>query len=409
MNPYTLVIFTMLVLGIVVQLWLLTRQAAHVRYYRQGVPLLFATQISLEAHQKSADYTIAKAHLARVSVVIEGGLLLLWTLGGGLDALDQFWRGVLTNPLMVGVAFILSVTLLMTLLELPLAWYRTFVLEVQFGFNRTTTKLFIGDMVKQMTLSLILGAPLVAAVLWIMEHAGAWWWCYAWGVWMGFGLLLNWAYPAFIAPLFNRFTLLADETLLTRVTQLVQRCGFTSDGVYVMDGSRRSGHGNAYFTGLGSHKRIVFFDTLLESLAVDEVEAVLAHELGHFHHHHVRKRWIMVGFSSLAGLGLLGWLAQQPAFYQGLGISTASSHAALLLFMLVVPLFGLFFSPLLARLSRHQEFQADDYAVAMSQPQSLVRALVRLYQDNAGTLTPDPLYSAFYDSHPPAPVRVARL
>jgi STE24 endopeptidase len=303
----------------------------------------------------------------------------------------------------------LSVFVLITLLELPLSAYRTFVLEKRFGFNRTTPRLFITDSLKQLVLMVLLGAPLIAMVLALMGYAGSLWWLFAWLVWMAFTLLLVWAYPRFIAPLFNKFTPLEDAELRERIQTLIGKTGFKSEGIYVMDGSRRSGHGNAYFTGLGEHKRIVFFDTLLGVLDAAEIEAVLAHELGHFRLKHVRKSLLWMGLLSLAGLALLGWLAEQPWFYQGLGIEQPSNHAALVLFMLSVSVFGIFLEPVFAYFSRKREFEADDFAAGYADPRALVTALVKLCKENASTLTPDPLYSAFHDSHPPAPLRVAHL
>ena len=307
------------------------------------------------------------------------------------------------------MGFLLSAVLIMALLELPLSAYHSFVLEQRFGFNRMTPRLFLADAVKSGLLLLLLGAPLAWIALWLMERAEDLWWLYLWGVWIAFSLLLSWAYPAFIAPLFNRFSPLQDETLRQRIDALLAKCGFTSKGVFVMDGSRRSAHGNAYFTGLGNHKRIVFFDTLIGALAPDEIEAVLAHELGHFRLRHVSKRILALALSSLAGFALLGWLIDKPWFYAGLGVPRPSYHAALTLFMLVAPVFGFFLRPVAAYVSRRHEFQADAYAARHSDPAALSRALVKLYEENATTLTPDPVYSAFYDSHPPAPVRVARL
>ncbi|MGB5536125.1 MAG: M48 family metallopeptidase, partial [Thiogranum sp.] len=283
------------------------------------------------------------------------------------------------------------------------------VIEERFGFNKTTLTTFIGDMAKQTLLMLILGVPLAWAALWLMQESGQLWWLYLWLLWAGFSLLMLWAYPAVIAPLFNKFTLLDDENLQQRIQSLLDRCGFKSQGIYVMDGSRRSGHGNAYFTGMGQNKRIVFFDTLLKTLEADEIEAVLAHELGHFKRKHVQKRIMTMMLMSLAGLALLGWLIEQSWFYQGLGVQQPSNHLALLLFLMVSPVFTIFLQPLFSWFSRRHEFEADDYAATQASATDLIRALVKMYKENASTLTPDPLYSAFYDSHPPAPVRVAHL
>jgi STE24 endopeptidase len=297
----------------------------------------------------------------------------------------------------------------MSLLDLPFSLYHTFVVEERFGFNKTTAAVFVSDMVKQGLLMLVLGLPLAWTALWLMQGSGELWWLYLWLLWTGFSLLMLWAYPTVIAPLFNKFTLLEDQQLQQRIQELLDRCGFKSKGIYVMDGSRRSGHGNAYFTGMGRNKRIVFFDTLLETLEPDEIEAVLAHELGHFKRRHVQKRIAVMVLGSLAGLALLGWLSQQSWFYQGLGVTRPSDYLALLLFLIAVPVFTLFLQPLASWFSRRHEFEADDYAAKQADAAGLIRALVKLYRENASTLTPDPLYSAFHDSHPPAPVRVAHL
>ena len=308
-----------------------------------------------------------------------------------------------------GVGVLVSATLVMSLLDLPFSIWQTFVIEERFGFNRTRVSTFIADLLKQGLILLLLATPLTWLILWLMASSGPLWWLYVWGVWMGFTLLMIWAYPTFIAPLFNQFKPLADEALRQRIEALLARCGFTSRGIFVMGGSRRSGHGNAYFTGLGRNKRIVFFDTLLESLEPDEVEAVLAHELGHFKRRHVQKRLVSMALMSLAGLALLGWLVGEPAFYQGLGVSEPSLYAGLMLFLLISPVFGIFLTPLMSWMSRKHEYEADAFAAQQAGAADLIRALVKLYRENASTLTPDPLYSAFHDSHPPAPLRVAQL
>ena len=309
----------------------------------------------------------------------------------------------------VGIVFILSFFVLSSLVDLPFSWYRTFVLEEEFGFNKNSLSLFLADMVKQTVLMLIIGAPLLWGALWLMDGAGDYWWLYLWAAWIAFTLLMMWAYPAFIAPLFNKFTPLEDEQLKARVENLMSRCGFKSQGIYVMDGSRRSGHGNAYFTGLGSNKRIVFFDTLLKTLNEEQIEAVLAHELGHFRRKHVIKNMGVMAVLSLASLALLGWAAAEPWFYEGLGATSQTSAMALVLFMLVIPVFGFFLHPMMTAMSRKYEYEADDYAASVSSGEHLIGALVALYQENASTLTPDPLVSAIYDSHPPATLRVAHL
>jgi STE24 endopeptidase len=409
MHSFTLLFLAMLAVSLAVQLWLEQRQLRHVRAHREAVPEAFASQITLQAHQKAADYTVAKVGLSRLELLYSSLILLGLTLGGGLERLDQLWRGVDLGGVWGGVAFLLSLTLLTSLLDLPFTLYRTFRIEQHFGFNKTTPALFAVDQLKQLLLMLLIAAPMAALVLWLMDSSGANWWLYVWGVWSGFTLLMMWAYPAVIAPLFNTFTPLTDEALRARIEGLLKRCGFTSNGVFVMDGSRRSSHGNAYFSGLGRNKRIVFFDTLLNTLSGEEIEAVLAHELGHFRRNHIKKRIVLMMGMSLAGLALLGWLMQQPWFYSALGISIPSVHSALALFLLVLPVFTFFLQPLMAMSMRRHEFEADAFAADHAQAKDLITALVKLYEENASTLTPDHLYSAFHDSHPPAPVRIAHL
>ncbi len=409
MHSFTLLFLAMLTISVAIQLWLEQRQLRHVSAHRNTVPDAFVEQISLEAHQKAADYTVSKVRLSRIELGYSALILLGLTLGGGLDLLDRAWLGLELGSLWGGVAFLISLTLLTALLDLPFSIYRTFRIEQQFGFNNSTPGLYIGDQFKQLLLMLLIGVPMAALVLWLMESAGENWWLYVWLVWSGFTLLMMWAYPAVIAPLFNKFTPLEDESLRQRIDQLLQRCGFKSNGIFVMDGSRRSSHGNAYFSGLGSNKRIVFFDTLLKSLSADEIEAVLAHELGHFRRNHIKKRIVLMMGMSLAGLALLGWLMQQPWFYSALNISTPSVHTALALFLMVLPVFTFLLQPLMAMSMRKHEFEADDFAAEHAEASHLIRALVKLYEENASTLTPDHLYSAFHDSHPPAPVRIAHL
>jgi STE24 endopeptidase len=409
MHSFTLLFIAMLALSLAIQLWLEQRQLRHVSGHRAEVPEAFAEQITLEAHQKAADYTVTKVQLSRIELLYSAVILLGLTLGGGINWLDTLWTGLELGSLWGGVAFLLSLTVLTTLLDLPFSLYRTFRIEQRFGFNKSTPGLFISDLVKGLVLMLLIGTPLAALVLWLMESMGNNWWLYVWGVWSGFTLLMMWAYPAVIAPLFNKFTPLEDESLRGRIDALLERCGFKSNGIFVMDGSRRSSHGNAYFSGLGSNKRIVFFDTLLESLNGDEIEAVLAHELGHFRRNHIKKRIVLMMSMSLVGLALLGWLMQQPWFYSALGITTPSVHTALALFLMVLPVFTFFLQPLMAMSMRKHEFEADDFAAEHADASDLVSALVKLYEENANTLTPDHLYSAFHDSHPPAPVRIAHL
>ncbi|MDY6980450.1 MAG: M48 family metallopeptidase [Pseudomonadota bacterium] len=409
MNTVTLVFVIALALSVALQWWLGQRQARYVSRHRGNVPEAFQEHISLSDHQKAADYTLAKLRFGKTELLIGTALLLLWTLGGGLNWLDQWWRGVELSPILTGLAVIFSFMLISSLLDIPLSLYRNFRLEERFGFNRMTGKLFVADFMKNILLAVLIGGPLLWLVLWLMQDAAALWWLYVWAIWMGFSLLMMWAYPTFIAPLFNKFSPLDDQALRERIEKLLARCGFRSNGIFVMDGSRRSSHGNAYFTGLGDNKRIVFFDTLLKSLSPDEVEAVLAHELGHFRRRHIPKRIAVMAVLSFAGLALLGWLLDYAPFYHGLGVEQPSTYIALLLFMLVMPVFTVYLQPLMAAFSRKHEFEADDFAAQQSDAGTLIQALVKLYQENASTLTPDPVYSAFHDSHPPAPVRIAHL
>ena len=392
-----------------VQLWLARRHLNYVAKHRSEVPHAFSDKIDIAAHQKAADYTLAKTSLERIEIVIGAIILLAWTLGGGLEWLDSLWATSNLSTLWTGTGFLLSLFALLSLIDIPMSIYRTFVLEEKFGFNRTTAKIFITDQIKQFLLLIVIGTPLIAAILWLMENMGQFWWLWVWAVWTGFGLLMMWAYPAFIAPLFNKFKPLEDGSLKQRIQDLMTRCGFKSNGIFIIDGSKRSGHGNAYFTGLGKNKRIVFFDTLIESLSTDEIEAVLAHELGHFKRKHIIKRIISMAIFSLLGLAILGWLMTQNWFYTGLGVSTPSLHAALALFLIALPVFTFLLHPITSWVSRKHEFEADAYAAKVSSAKALTDALVKLYEENANTLTPDPLYSAFHDSHPPAAVRIAHL
>ncbi|MET0986694.1 MAG: M48 family metallopeptidase [Steroidobacteraceae bacterium] len=409
MHPLTVSFLLAIGLSTAVRLWLSQRQLRSLAEHRTRVPHAFVEHISLEAHQKAADYTAELTRLGRIDTVLSGLIALVFTLGGGIQWLDTHWNAVVASPLWRGVLVILSFMLISSLIDLPLSIWRTFRVEAKFGFNRVTPKLFVSDLLKGLVLGLVLGVPLLIAVLYLMERAGALWWVYAWLLWTAFTLLVSWAYPTFIAPLFNKFSPLSDASLKTRVENLLQRCGFASKGIFVVDGSRRSAHGNAYFTGLGKNKRIVFFDTLMERLAPAEIEAVLAHELGHFRLHHVRQRLVLSLILGLAGFALLGALVLWPSFYTALGVNEASGHAALLLLMLVLPAFTFFLTPLGSWWSRKHEFQADEFASEHADAQELARALVKLYRDNATTLTPDHVHSAFYDSHPPAPIRIARL
>ena len=409
MNTFTLVFLVALATGTLLKWWLARRQLNCVSGHRDRVPEAFSESITLATHQRAADYTNTRTRMGMLETGVAALLLLAWTLGGGVDWLNDAWAASGLSPLLAGTGLLLSAFLIMGVLEMPFDVYRTFVIEERFGFNRTTPRLFIADAVKQTVLLIALGAPIILLVLWLMAHAGALWWLTVWIVWMAFSLLLAWAYPALIAPWFNKFVPLDEGALKTRIEALLERNGFTSQGIFVVDGSKRSGHGNAYFTGLGSNKRIVFFDTLLRQLDAEEIEAVLAHEVGHFKRKHITKRIALMALVSLAGLGLLGWLIATPWFYAGLGVTQPSLAAALLLFLLVVPIFTVFVQPLLSALSRKHEFEADEFAARQADAGKLVEALVKLYRENANTLTPDPLYSAFHDSHPPAPVRIANL
>jgi STE24 endopeptidase len=381
-----------------------------VQAHREQVPAAFAGSISLDAHRKAADYTSAKTRLVIQESIAQAILLALLTIGGGLMLIDDAWRAlVVEHEIMRGALVILTAFVVSAVVELPFDYYKTFVIDQKFGFNKMTPAMFFSDLVKHSLVGLVLGAPILFAALALMQSAGDYWWLYLWVVWSVFNLLMLAVYPTFIAPLFNKFSPLTDEPLKKRIETLLTKCGFKSQGLFVMDGSTRSSHGNAYFTGFGSSKRVVFFDTLLDRLDGDEIEAVLAHELGHFRHHHVIKRIALMFVVSFIGLALLGWLKQQGWFYEGLGITQASDYMALLLFLLVSPVFLFLLRPLLASYSRKNEFEADEYAARNAEAKHLVEALVKLYRDNASTLTPDPLHSAFYDSHPPASIRISRL
>jgi len=409
-NAFTWVFLAALAAASVVRLWLARRQILHVRAHRAKVPQSFAETIPLPAHQKAADYTVAKARLGAVDVLIGAAALLALTLGGLIERISALWARVFeVSGIAHGTALVVTVVALLSALELPLTVYRTFVLEARYGFNRMTPVLFVADLAKQALLAALLGIPLLVLVLWLMGAMGARWWLYVWLAWMGFNLLVLLIYPTFIAPLFNKFTPLADATLAGRIEALLARCGFRAKGLYVMDGSKRSSHGNAYFTGFGASKRIVLFDTLLARLAPPEVEAVLAHELGHYKRHHVWKRVLLLFALSFALLWILGRLIDQEWFYLGLDVSTQSAATGLLLFVLVMPVFTFLLHPLTSLYSRRHEYEADAYAASHASAAELVKALVKLYQDNAATLTPDPVHSAFYDSHPPAATRIARL
>jgi len=409
-NALTWLFLVALSLAALTRLWLARRQIRYVLAHRDAVPATFTEAIPLAAHQKAADYTAAKSRLGMLDVLINSATLLVLTLGGVIQWLSDAW-GSLLQPGAVahGTALLLSVFFLQGLAGLPTAAYRTFGIEARFGFNRMTPGLFLADLAKHTLVGLALGVPLLLAVLWLMGRMGQLWWLYVWIVWVAYSMLMMMVYPAFILPLFNKFTPITEGELAARVAAVLARCGFKSSGLYLMDGSKRSSHGNAFFTGFGAAKRIVLFDTLVSRLQPPEVEAVLAHELGHYRLHHIAKGMALSAAVSLAVLWLLGQLIDQPWFYQGLGVAAPSDAAALALFLLVLPEFLFFVQPLTSRYSRKREYEADAYAVSHAEPADLVRALVKLYQDNAATLTPDPLHSAFYDSHPPAAMRIARL
>ncbi len=394
----------------VARLWLAARQIRHVSVHRAAVPASFADSIPLAAHQKAADYTAAKTRLGMIDVLVGAAVLLVFTLGGLLQWLSDAWSKVFaTGSIAHGTALLLSIVFVQALIGLPLAVYRTFGIEARFGFNRMTLRLFIADLLRHAVVGLVLGVPLLLAVLWLMGEMGTYWWFYVWLVWAAYSAALVMIYPALIMPLFNKFTPITEGELAGRVARLLDRTGFKSSGLYLMDGSKRSSHGNAFFTGFGAAKRIVLFDTLVSRLQPPEVEAVLAHELGHYRLHHIAKQMVLSAVISLAVLAVLGQIIDRDWFYAGLGVTTPSHAAALALFMMVLPEFLYFVQPLTSRYSRRREYEADAYAVSHANAQELVRALVKLYKDNAATLTPDPLHSAFYDSHPPAAMRIARL
>jgi STE24 endopeptidase len=405
-----------LALTTLVRIWLARRHLGHIASHRDEVPPAFREKIDLAAHQKAADYTSTKTRFGILTTLFDTALLLAFTLCGGIQFIADFWSHTVANPIVQGMSILVTVMILSSLLEMPFDLYRTFVIEARFGFNKTTFSLYLIDALKGMLLGAVIGLPLLAGVLWLMQQMGGNWWLYVWCVWIIFNLLLLFLYPSFIAPLFNKFQPLQDESLKTRIEALLTKCGFTASGLFVMDGSKRSNHGNAYFTGFGKTKRIVFFDTLLSRLTPGEVEAVLAHELGHFKHRHVVKRIVLTFVMSLAFLWLLAQLMQASWFYAGLGVmpptatgQTAFTALALLLFFMVLPVFSFLLHPLSSAYSRKHEFEADAYAAQQSSARDLSSALVKMYQDNAATLTPDPLYSTFYDSHPPALVRIDNL
>jgi STE24 endopeptidase len=408
-TQFTFIFIITLAVTTLAKLWLARRHLVHINAHRAEVPVEFREKIQLGDHQKAADYTTAKTRLAMLSTLFEAGLLLAFTVAGGIQFIADICNVWFSSPITKGLAVIVIVLLLSSILEAPFNIYQTFVIEARFGFNKMTFALYIMDALKSLLIGVVLGLPLLLGVLWLMERMGDHWWLYVWLAWVSFSLLILFIYPAYIAPLFNKFTPMQNDAMKARIEALLDRCGFAAQGLFVMDGSKRSAHGNAYFTGFGKTKRIVFFDTLLQHLSIDEIEAILAHELGHFKRRHVIKRIAVTFAMSLGFLWLLGLLMQTTWFYQGMGVSTPSTALALLLFFLTLPIFTFLLGPVMSAYSRKHEFEADAYAAQQTAATDLVSALVKLYQDNASTLTPDPLYSTFYDSHPPAMVRIAHL
>ena len=409
MNTFTVIFLFALLLSYGIQFWLAGRQKAHVAAHRDQVPQAFKDRIPLSAHQKAADYTIEKSKLGDIDSGVGMLFLLLMTLGGGISLVFDFWSTFNLSPMLADLIAVASLFLLMTIIEMPFSLYQTFVIEDKYGFNKNTLPQFAKDQLLSMGLTLGIGMPILALILWVMQSIGGLWWLYAWAIVLSFSLLMSWLFPTVIAPLFNKFTPMAEGSLKNRIQQLLERCGFNSQGIFIMDGSRRSGHGNAYFTGLGNNKRIVFFDTLVNSLDEEELEAVLAHELGHFKCKHVIKMLAASSVMTLISFAILGWLITQSWFFDGLGVSTHSNAAALLLFMLVSPVFTTFLHPISAYFQRKFEFEADEFATRHAQGRKMISGLVKLYEENASTLTPDPLYSAFHYSHPPAAIRIAHI
>lgn len=410
MTSFSAIFLAALAVATATRLWLARRHIQHIRSHRGVVPAEFAATISLEAHQKAADYSSAKTRFGVVHSLTDAGMLVVLTFGGLLQRLDDLAGAWFGNDIVRGTAFIALFMVVTSVVDLPFSWYRTFSIEARFGFNKMTFATWMIDLLKSVAVGAAFGLPLALAVLWLMAKMGGGWWLYVWIVWVGFSVFMLAVYPAFIAPLFNKFSPMQEGSLKSRIEHLLAKCGFKSSGLFVMDGSKRSTHGNAYFTGFGKTKRIVFFDTLVSRLSENEIEAVLAHELGHFKLHHVVRRMLWTFAVSLGFLAVLGVLKERAWFYQGLGVSFPATNAmALVLFVLIVPVFTFLLHPLVAMYSRRHEFEADRYAARYSSARELVSALVKLYKDNASTLTPDPLHSAFYDSHPPASARVARL
>lgn len=409
MNTFTVIFLIALVISYGIQFWLTMRQKTFVLNHRAEVPDAFKSSVGLEAHQKAADYTIEKEKLGEIDGIVSVVFLLILTLGGGIALSFKFWSSFGLSPMLTDLGAVFTIFIIMTVFEIPSSLYQTFVIEEKYGFNKSTKEQFFKDQAISLALVVAIGAPIMAMILWVMDSIGSLWWLVAWAILMGFSLLMSWLFPTVIAPLFNKFTPMEEGTLKERIQGLLSRCGFNSDGIFIMDGSKRSGHGNAYFTGMGKNKRIVFYDTLVESLEDEELEAVLAHELGHFKCKHTRKMLIASSIMTLVSFAVLGWLIGQDWFFSGLGVDTHSNAAALLLFMMVSPVFTIFMQPISAYFQRKFEFEADDFAAENAKASKLISGLVKLYEENANTLTPDPLYSAFHYSHPPAAIRIAHL
>lgn len=409
MNTFTIIFLIAVVISYAIQSWLSSRQKSFVLKHRNAVPEAFKESVTLEAHQKAADYTVAKGNLGEIDSILGVIFLMILTLGGGISMVFKLWSISELSPMMMELAAVGTIILIMTLFEIPSSFYQTFVIEEKFGFNKSTVAQFFKDQAISLSLVIAIGLPILALILWVMESVGEYWWLYAWAILMGFSLLMSWLFPTVIAPLFNKFTPMEDGSLKERIQGLLTRCGFSSNGIFIMDGSKRSGHGNAYFTGMGNNKRIVFFDTLIESLDDEELEAVLAHELGHFKCKHVLKMLFASSVMTLISFAVLGLLINQEWFYTGLGVDTQTNATALLLFTLVSPVFTIFMQPISAYFQRKFEFEADDFASQNAKATKMISGLVKLYEENASTLTPDPLYSAFHYSHPPAAIRIAHL
>ena len=410
-NFFTFIFLFAILTSVLALLWLNFRQNKSIKNSFNKVPEGFSEKISLKDHQKAGKYTQAKLLVNHFEIIFSTFILLIWTLGGGLNWLDQFWSVKISDPILIGTTFILSIMLIASFIDLPFSIYRNFILEQKFGFNRMSVKTFIGDLFKEIILTLILMLPLIYAILYLMnlDAIREFWWIYVWLIITLFTLTMMWVYPSFIAPIFNKFNPLDNEVLKSRIKNLLERTGFGSDGIYVMDGSKRSSHGNAYFTGIGKNKRIVFFDTLLNGMEDKEIEAILAHELGHFHHKHTRQRMISSFVFSFVSLALLGYLINQIWFYNGLGVSTSSDHTAIVLFSFALPVFSFFITPISNLISRKHEYQADAFAATHTDAKDLISSLLKLYKENSSSLSPDKLYSAFHDSHPSAVLRIERL